>query len=68
MIDEFQHKRNLMALKSLNRLRSIINNELPLKRFGTDYEMILGLAKDQIDLLVRKLVWEDEDLQKYVEK
>ena len=68
MDKEFQHFRNLMSLKDLNRLLEIINNELPLKRFGTDYERILGLAKDQIELLIRKLVWEDEDLQKYVEK
>ena len=68
MVKEFQHECNLMAFEELNRLREIINNELPFKRFGKDYDKILRLAKDQIELIIRKLVWEDEDLQKYVEK
>lgn len=49
-------------LEELERLRAIIENELPIQRFGkpdTDYEKILNLAKQQVELLIRKAKWDE---------
>jgi hypothetical protein len=49
-------------LEELKRLKAIIENELPIQRFGkpaTDYEKILNLAKQQVELLIRKAKWDE---------
>lgn len=49
-------------LEELKRLKAIIENELQIQRFGkpnTDYEKILNLAKQQVELLIRKAKWDE---------